>query len=131
MIFISIQTLASDNNYTDLSKKNLPATAYRRSWPVYRLSGPVNRDPQAANRLGPIDLLPARLTVSIDHLAERRGRLAVVGRRTGRPGGGQQRLRGERTEGGASEAAGYWGRLTGCCRAMGLNVPAVFFLFLF
>ena len=59
--------------------------------------------------MGPIDLLPARLTVSVDHLAERRGRLAGVGRRTGRPGGGQERLRGERTEEGATEAEGYWG----------------------
>ena len=69
-------------------KKTYLAAAYRRSWPVYHISGPVNRGPQAANRSGPVDLLPARLTGAPDRLAARRGRLAGVERRTGRPGGG-------------------------------------------
>ena len=52
-----------------------------------------------------------RLTGVFDRLAELRGRLAGVGRRTGRAGGRQERLRGERTEGGAIEAEGYWGEV--------------------
>ena len=63
---------------------------------VYRLTGPVNRRPRAANRSGPVDLLPVRLAGGGDRLAELRGRLAGDGRRTAISGGGQESMRGER-----------------------------------
>ena len=98
--------------------------AYRRSLAVYHLFGPVNRPTRAANRSGSVDLLPVWLTGVSDRLAELRGRLAGVGRRTGRAGGGQERLRGARVR-----LRDTGGRLSGRCRAMGLNGPSVFVFF--
>ena len=66
---------------------------------VYRLSRPVNRPPRAANRTGPVDLLPVRLTGGGDRLAGLQARLAGDGRRTGLNEGGAD-------EGGATEPSG-------------------------
>jgi len=73
---------------------------------VYRLTGPVNRRPRAANRSVPVDLVPARLTGVGDRLAALRGRMAGSGRRTAGAGGGQGCLGGERSGRGEVEAAG-------------------------
>ena len=66
---------------------------------VFHLSSPVNRPPRTANRTGPVDLLPVRLTGGGDRLAELRARLAGDGRRTGVNEGGAD-------EGGATEGSG-------------------------
>ena len=56
---------------------------------VYRLTGPVNRRPRAANRSVPVDLVPARLTGVGDRLAALRGGgQGCLGGREEQTGGG-------------------------------------------